>query len=228
MLWRTLTLTTFLVALLVLAPAALAQDSGTPATRDDVALFTSAVSGTAAEAAYAFDVFLDFSLAMDENSLSLVVEGEGALDGLGDQPAFTLDLRGRLLADGDEFPIDLALRLQDGILYYSIAGADSDASLWSGVAVDDLRAMLTAQVATEAEPGTLSSLDELQDAAGQLTAVVGNSGLRPEDFLTLTRLPDETTDGEPVVRFSLDISPASLVSADGFVGLSQGLVTAFP
>lgn len=218
----------FLLAVLCcsLAPVALAQDSGAPATAEDQALFSSALANISGAASYAFDIYFDTQVEVDSEQLQILVEGEGAFDQSGASPALALDLRGRIVANGAESPVDFALRIRDDVLYYNnVQGSDTRPELWIGIPMSVMPALISSQMelGEAASAGDANLGNSLNALSSAFLEAFNASGVDPEAFLTLTRLPDATANGAPVTRMALDVSLSSLIKADGFPALLNAL-----
>ncbi|MFN8379617.1 MAG: pre-peptidase C-terminal domain-containing protein [Anaerolineae bacterium] len=225
---RTFALILLTAALCTLAPAAFAQDSGTPATPADKELFSAALANISGANSYAFDVYLDIQAAADSSGLQILLEGEGAFDQTGESPALALDLRGRISGDGEEVPVDFALRIKDEVLYYNnVAGSDTRPELWTGVPMSVVPALINSQLGLVSldNQGDSTIGDALNTAASTLLEFFNASGMDPESFLTLTRLPDGDSNGTPITRMELDISLSNMAKAEGFSSLLTAMTT---
>ena len=215
---RALILFLLTAALCAIMPAAYAQNEGTPATAADKDLFSAALANIAGAASYAFDVYLDTQVEVEGSSVQVLLEGEGAFDQSGETPALALDLRGRISADGVETPVDFALRIKDDVLYFNnSAGSDARPELWSGIPMSVMPGLINSQLGLAAATGqsdaTLGAA--LDTAAASLREMFSTSGLDPESFLALSRLPDGQASGAPITRMQLDVSLSEMAQAEG-------------
>ncbi|MBL8146920.1 MAG: hypothetical protein JNL34_11100, partial [Anaerolineae bacterium] len=128
--------------------------------------------------------------------------------------------------DSEETPVDFALRIKDEVLYYNnIAGSDTRPELWAGIPMAVMPALINSQLDLAAVTGQSDTTlgTALDAAAASLRAMFSSSGLDPESFLTLTRLPDGEANGAPVTRMQLDISLSEMARAEGFAGFLNAL-----
>jgi hypothetical protein len=128
-----------LAALLALVPATLAQDTsgGTNTyglSAEEYATLNSANHATLAATSAQFDFKIAFAVEGAQNSLQL--EGSGLYSKAADNPLFQLAVKGSRVSNTGTTPVDIEVRLTNGILYYRNANANG--GQWSGQNFNEL------------------------------------------------------------------------------------------
>ena len=204
----------FILLLFFALVPARAQGSTFGLSDQDFALFSSASAATSALNSFQFDYSLRFSLTgTGSNDASVEVEGEGALDLNADTPSLRLTLMGSASVP-DETPIDAEIRVIDEVLYATVLNPATGERLpWEGMTLDEL-ATQASLAATDQE----SSLS-LENVAFTTNMESALSAFNPGDFITLSRLEDESLDGAETAHFSANLDVNELVSSDALIDL---------
>jgi len=188
-----------LALVLAIVPAIFAQDDTLGASQGDYDLWTSANANMATikTASYTFTATLEAS-GMGDSSGSLNVTGTGVLSTDQTNPELQLDVTGTSVQGDKTEPLNASLRIVDGVLY------SNDGSGWTGRPLSDLMSQMGG-MAGGAAGGDLSSLSGTKGMSDAMTAL---QGLKPSEFLKLTR-----TDESGQAHFSLNIDIAKLLAS---------------
>lgn len=208
-----------LALVLALVPAAFAQDGTFGASQEDFDLWTAANSALTSSAAS-----IEFSLSVAATGLgestddvTADVTGTGAFD-LTDMenPVVQLDVTGTTMQGTTETPVNLNLRIVDGIVY------TNDGDGWTQEPLEDQLSSLTDELGgmtgAEVDPSDLSSDESMTEAMNMF------GDLKIEEFVSLDVSDDA---GSRKFSLSFDVagfigSPAIASMMSGFMGMSGG------
>lgn len=218
---RTFSLYILMALVLVLAPSIFAQDETFGLSDADFALMGAASAATFESDSLTFDFTAEFTLAgTGEGDISANLSGSGALSNVSEQ--FQLVVSGDLVSAGETTPLNLEVRLVDGILYFN------DGTGWKGQSADDA----LSEVGSLAGGMTGSDVDPEDIASGDLSGLAGMEGvgeamealssLEPSEFITMSR-----TDSGDVAQFTTSVSISDLLASPALapmlmMGLSGG------
>ena len=208
-----------LALVLAVVPAVLAQDTTLGASQGDYDLWTSANANSVALSSVSYDFTAKLEIAgMGDSNVTADLKGTGVIDANQDNPAFQLDVTGKVIQGTDSTPIDLGVRIVDGNIYYN------DGTGWKGEKLSDVASM------AESGLGSTSGLpvDPAALASGDLSSITSNpqaeaamkalSELKPEDFLSLTR-----ADASGLAQFTLKLDVAKLLASPALAPMFSGL-----
>ncbi len=199
--------------LLLIVPAAFAQDFGLSDADSD--LLAAANENSAAASSFAYDFVATLSIiGLDTQPITANLSGSGVIvsDMSGD--LFSLQVLGQLGSGGQTIPVNFEARLINDMLYLNLG----DGSGWMGgpldeLLSDDMFGELTGGMGTDlpVDPGALASgdLSDLMMMPGLTEAMTGLSTLEPERYISLNRL---ATEGG-VAQFRLTLDLAGLLSS---------------
>jgi len=199
--------------LLLIVPAAFAQDFGLSDADSD--LLAAANENSAAASSFAYDFVATLSIiGLDTQPITANLSGSGVIvsDMSGD--LFSLQVLGQLGSGGQTIPVNFEARLINDMLYLNLG----DGSGWMGgpldeLLSDDMFGELTGGMGTDlpVDPGALASgdLSDLMMMPGLTEAITGLSTLEPERYISLNRL---ATEGG-VAQFRLTLDLAGLLSS---------------
>jgi len=203
------------IALLVLAlvlaivPAVFAQDT-LGASQGDYDLWTAANASIADISTVSYDFTAKLEVAgMGDSNVSADLSGTGVIDTNKDNPAFQLDVTGSVVQGKETTPVNVGLRIVDGMIYASDDGGET----WEGSKLEDAMSSFGSGFAqgsglpispTDLQSGDLSSLTSNPEAAAAMKAL---SALKPSNFLALTR-----SDDGGLAQFTLKLDVAKLLA----------------
>ena len=209
-----------LALVLAVVPAVLAQDTTLGASQEDYDLWTSANADSAAISTVSYDFTAKLEVAgMGDSNITADLKGTGVIDANKDNPAFQLDVTGKVIQGTDSTPVNLGIRIVDGNIYYS-----TDGTAWQGSKLDDAMSSFGSGFAqgsglpinpTDLQNGDLSSITSNPQAEAAMKAL---SELKPEDFLSLTR-----ADAGGLAQFTLKLDVAKLLASPALAPLFSGL-----
>jgi hypothetical protein len=206
-------ITALLALLLLIVPAAFAQDFGL--SDADSNLLAAANENSAGASSFAYDFVATLSIiGLDAQPITANLSGSGVIvsDMSGD--LFSLQVLGQLGSGGQTIPVNFEARLINDMLYFNLG----DGSGWMGGPLDellgdDMFGELTGGMGTDlpVDPGALASgdLSDLMMMPGLTEAMTGLSTLEPERYISLNRL---ATEGG-VAQFRLTLDLAGLLSS---------------
>lgn len=214
-LFRVGTALMLLAAILVLAPAALAQDTPTFGLSDsDYTQWT-----TANATSVAFNTLsLDFTASLtasglSDSDISANLTGSAAIDTAG---LFSLTVTGDINDGTTSTPVNLEARVVDDMIYVDLG----DGTGWHGGKAEDVMSGLSSAFASGAglpvDPSSLASgdLSGLMNNPEAMSALSALSSLDPESFITITR-----SDADGLAQFDIAVSIADLLKNPAIVGL---------
>ncbi len=214
------------IALLVLAlvlaivPAVFAQDT-LGASQSDYDAWTAANASIADISTVSYDFTAKLEVAgLGDTNVSADLKGSGVIDANEDNPAFQLDVTGSVVSGKDTTPVNVGLRIVDGMIYASDDGGET----WNGSKLDDAMSSFGEGFVqgsglpvdpTDLENGDLSSLTSNPEAAAAMKAL---SELKPSNFLSLVRADDAG-----VAQFTLKLDVAKLLADPALMPLFAGM-----
>jgi hypothetical protein len=208
-----------LALVLALVPAAFAQDGTFGASQEDFDLWTAANTAlTTSAASIEFTASLAATgLGESTDDVTADVSGTGAFD-LTDMenPVLQLDITGTTTQGTTETPINMNLRIVDGVVY------TNEGDGWTQEPLEDQLSSLTGELGgmtgTEVDPSDLTSDESMTEAMNMF------GDLNIEEFVSL-----DVSDESGARKFSLSFdvagfigSPAIASMMSGFMGMSGG------
>ncbi len=190
-----------LLAVLLAAVPAFAQETTFGASEEDFALWTAANEGlTATSAQINLSISLSgIGIGEDGADVTAEITGTGAFDATDpSNPLFQLDISGT--ADGE--PVTLNLRIVDGFAYAN------DGDGWEKTTLEEALGDVTGELgvpAGDVDPSDLSSDSAMSMAAGL------------EEFISLTR-----SDEDGLAKFSLSVDIAGMLTSPSILGMLTG------
>lgn len=196
--FRVFCVTLTLFALMLGASLAGAQEPTFGLSEEDRSLLGDAIVLSGEEDFFAFDYTftLDMSGLPDLGTVSVDVSGEGVKAGSDIQ--LTMVGTGTVL-DGP-VPADLELRIIDGTLYLYVAELD----LWRSLSESELNTLVGGQ----ALPGG--------DAISMVEGFGEGISINPDEFITISRLPDSAINGVNNAHFQWNVNLIDLTNSTGF------------
>lgn len=215
---RTVSLCMFMAFILLVVPSLFAQEETFGLSDADFELFTAANAATTEVDSFAFDFTASYSLtgAGEDGDGIANLTGSGVLGG-GDNPVFELAVTGEVKEAGETTPLDLQVRLVDGVLYWVDNTNDEG---WQGQTMEDLTSQLGSlaggMTGTGVNPEDLASgdLSGLSGMEGVSEAMTALSQLEPSEFISMSR-----TDSEGLAQFTIDFSISDLLSSPSLAPL---------
>lgn len=228
MIYRAVRWSVFFVVLaliVAIAPVTLAQDQQTfGLSAEDFQLLTGANAASVTglnSLSFNFTTSLTLSGAPGSN-VTATLNGTGAFDGSNaDNPVFQLAIKGDAAVEGQNMPLDVEIRVVDGIAYFRATdpstGQDSG---WQGATLEQLGTQL--ESFSSSSPIPLNPTDlasgqmdpEVQEALGGIMGALGS--IDPASFISMSRVADEAVNGVNTAHFSVNFDAASLVSSPEF------------
>ncbi len=209
-----------MVFILVLAPAAFAQEPTFGLSAEDYTLWTTANATSAA-----FDsVTVDFSVSLNvpgqgDAGVTASLTGSSVIGGLSGSPIFQMDVVGEIAQGTEIQPVDFKVILIENFLYYDLG----DGNGWLQTTADELTSAFASglgpDVAGILPLGGMMGGDDAAAGAGMpdLGALMG--GIDPNGFVAITR-----TDSGDLAQFSADLNVAEALRQTGLAGMLGGAV----
>ncbi|MEO8392041.1 MAG: hypothetical protein ABI700_03525 [Chloroflexota bacterium] len=209
-----------LALVLAIVPAVFAQDT-LGASQGDYDLWTAANASIADISTASIDFTAKLEVAgMGDTNVSADLKGTGVIDTNKDNPAFQLDVTGSVVNGKDTTPVNVGLRIVDGMLYATMDGGET----WEGSKLDDAMSSFGSGFAqgsglpvspTDLQNGDLSSLTSNPEAEAAMKAL---SELKPSNFLSLVR-----SDAGGLAQFTLKLDVAKLLADPALMPLFAGM-----
>ncbi|MBK8023584.1 MAG: hypothetical protein IPK19_19655 [Chloroflexi bacterium] len=207
-----------LAAILVLAPAAFAQDTTYGLSDSDFALWSNANATSAAFSSLTLDFTTDVSVVgLDEGGdITVNLVGSSAIDTAG---AFSLVVTGDINSGGQAMPVNFEARLVGDMVYFNLG----DGNGWMGGQAEDMMSGLGSSFAAGAglpvDPAALAEgdLSGLMGNEDVMNAMMGLSAIDPSSFIAMTR-----SDADSLAQFNINFSISDLLQDKAILGMLGG------
>jgi hypothetical protein len=209
-----------LALVLATVSTAFAQADTLGASQEDFDLWTSAneTSGAFKTVAFNFTASFEISGIQDSNG-SANLTGTGVISSDQENPLVQLDVTGTVVEGDKTTPVNAGLRVVDGNIYYN-----DGTSGWKyrtlAEAMSGVSSELSGVTGDSSDSGSAGGLGSLMGMQGVGEAMSAVEGLKPSDFLKLTR-----TDDGGQAHFALNVDIAKLLTSPSLAPLFGTLMS---